>query len=282
MEEKIQKAKILLDVLPYIKKFHNKTIVIKYGGSAQNSDDLKEKFARDIVLISLVGIKPIIVHGGGKSITEFLDRLNIKTSFIEGQRVSSLEVLKIAEMVLLGDINKQIVSLLNNNGARAIGLSGKDAGFIKAEAKDYQKWGYTGEIKEVNEEIIFNLLKDNFIPVIAPIASSKELNHPGYNINADLCASQLAISIKADKLIFLTDTIGVLDKDKKLISNLNKESIKNLKEEGTIVGGMIPKLDACFNALTKGVKKAHIVDGRIEHSILLELFTSEGIGTQIV
>ena len=282
MQRKIETVQTLLEALPFIKEFNKETIVIKYGGSAQTSPQLKEKFAEDILLMYLVGIKPVIVHGGGKKITEMLDALNIETSFIEGQRVTTKEVMRIAEMILSGEINKEIVSLLNTHGAKAIGVSGKDAHFIKAKAKDFSKWGLTGNITDVDSDVISNLIAEKFVPVIAPIAAGNEMGHPGYNINADLCASQVASAIGANKIIFLTDTPGVLDNDKNLLSTLSEDEVQALKEDGTIHGGMVPKVDACLEALAGGVSKAHIIDGRLEHSMLLELFTSAGVGTQIV
>lgn len=282
MIQNIDKVKTLLDVLPHIKKFSGEIVVIKYGGSAQTSEELKERFAQDILLMYLVGIKPVIVHGGGKRITELLEKLEIPTQFIEGQRVTTKEVMKIVEMVLCGEINNEIVSLLNNHGAKAIGVSGKDAHFVTAKPKDFEKFGLTGVIEKINPDVIHNLINEKFVPVIAPIAASDKLGHPGFNINADLCASKVAKAIGANKVIFLTDTPGVLDKEKKLISTLTKDDIARLKEDETITGGMIPKVDACLEALGGDVKKAHIIDGRLEHSILLELFTSEGVGTQIV
>ncbi len=282
MQKKMQTVQTLLDALPFIKKFQGQTFVIKYGGSAQVVEELKAKFAQDILLLYTVGIKPVVVHGGGKRITEILTRLNIDTKFIEGQRVTTEEVMEIVEMVLSGDINKEIVSLLNNHGAKAIGISGKDASFMKARPKDFAKFGYTGVVEQVDAQVIENLLQENFIPVIAPIAASSEVGHPGFNINADLAASKIAAALKAKKIIFLTDTPGVLDKEGKLISTLTKEKIELLKQDGTISGGMIPKVDACLEAIEGGVEKAHIIDGRIEHSLLLEIFTSEGIGTQVL
>ncbi|MDR1976439.1 MAG: acetylglutamate kinase [Campylobacteraceae bacterium] len=281
MQTKIQKAQILLDALPYIKKFRNKTIVIKYGGAAQINADLKEKFAQDIVLLYLVGIRIIIVHGGGKSINSILDRLDIKSDFIDGLRVTDEKVMEVVEMVLSGNVNKEITTLLNHNGAKAIGITGKDANFIKAEPIDGGKYGLVGQITHIDESVLNDLIDERFIPVIAPIASGDEPSHPGYNINADLAASKIAVSVQAKKVIFLTDTLGVLDKDKKLLSKLSQSDIKALKEDGTISGGMIPKVDACLEAIEGGVENAHIIDGRIEHSILLELFTNEGIGTII-
>ena len=282
MQAKIETVKTLLEALPFIKEFRKEIVVIKYGGSAQTSPQLKEKFAEDILLMYLVGIKPVIVHGGGKKITEMLDALNIETKFIEGQRVTTKEVMRIAEMILSGEINKEIVSLLNSHGAKAIGVSGKDAHFITAKAKDFAKWGLTGNITEIKPDVLCNLISENFVPVIAPIAAGEEMGHPGFNINADLCASYVAKAVGANKIIFLTDTEGVLNKDKELYSTLTKAEVQALKSDGTIYGGMLPKVDACLEALSGGVQKAHIIDGRLEHSMLLELFTSEGVGTQIV
>lgn len=282
MQKKIETVKTLLDALPFIKEFNKEIVVIKYGGSAQTSPQLKEKFAEDILLMYLVGIKPVVIHGGGHKITEMLDALKIDTKFIEGQRVTSKEVMRIVEMILSGEINKDIVSLLNSHGAKAIGISGKDAHFITAKPKDFAKWGLTGNITNVKSEVIDKLIAEKFIPVIAPIAAGEEMGHPGYNINADLCASYVAKALGANKIIFLTDTAGVLNKDKELLETLTQEEVEALKTDGTIHGGMVPKVDACLEAIEGGVQKAHIIDGRIEHSLLLELFTSEGVGTQII
>ncbi len=281
MKHKIDVVKTLLDALPFIKKFHNEKIVVKYGGSAQTSDSLKEKFAQDIVLLHTVGMKPIVVHGGGKSINNLLADLGVESQFVDGQRVTTKDVMRIVEMVLSGEINKEIVSLLNNHGGKSIGISGKDANFLEARPKDFENFGYTGIIESVNTQIVDNIIDDGFVPVIAPIASSSMVGHPGFNINADLAASQIAIALEARKVLFLTDTEGVLDKDKKLISNLDIEKSESLKKDETIVGGMVPKVDACIEALRGGVKKAHIIDGRVEHSLLLEILTSSGIGTCI-
>ena len=282
MQKKIETVKTLLDALPFIKEFRREIVVIKYGGSAQTSPQLKEKFAEDILLMYLVGIKPVIVHGGGSKITEMLDALKIETKFIDGQRVTTKEVMRIAEMILSGEINKEIVSLLNSHGAKAIGVSGKDAHFITAKAKDFAKWGLTGNITNVKPDVVSNHIAEGFVPVIAPIAAGEEMGHPGFNINADLCASYVAKAIGANKIIFLTDTSGVLDNDKNLLDTLSKAEVEKLKKDGVIHGGMVPKVDACLEAIDGGVKKAHIIDGRLEHSMLLELFTSEGVGTQIV
>jgi len=281
MQHKIEIVQTLLEALPYIKKFRNETIVIKYGGSAQESDELKAKFAQDIVLLHTVGMKPVIVHGGGKNITRLLTDLGVETRFVDGQRVTTREVMRIAEMVLSGEINKEIVALLNSQGARAIGISGKDANFMEAVPKDSENFGYTGVIETINTEVVDNILKDGFVPVIAPIAGSQILGHPGFNINADLAASKVAVALGARKILFLTDTPGVLDADGKLISRLSIEQTRRLKEEEVIRGGMIPKVDACIESLRGGVKKAHIIDGRIEHALLLEILTSMGVGTCI-
>ena len=281
MKSKIEVVKTLLDALPFIKKFSNEKIVIKYGGSAQTSPELKEQFAQDIVLLHLVGMKPIIVHGGGKSITNLLADLGVETSFVDGQRVTTETVMRIAEMVLSGEINKEIVSLLNNHGAKAIGISGKDGKFLEARPKDFENFGYTGVIENVNPEVVDNIIDDGFVPVIAPIAASSTIGHPGFNINADLAASQIAVALQARKVLFLTDTAGVLDKQMNLITNLDIARTEALKADGTISGGMVPKVDACIEALRGGVKKAHIIDGRVEHSLLLEILTSSGVGTCI-
>ena len=281
MKHQIEVVETLLDALPFIKKFHNEKIVIKYGGSAQTSDTLKEKFAQDIVLLHTVGLKPIVVHGGGKSITDLLTQLGVKTRFVDGQRVTTKEVMRIVEMVLSGEINKEIVSLLNNHGTNAIGISGKDGNFLEARHKDMENFGYTGIIENVNTQIVDKMIDDGFVPVIAPIGSSSMVGHPGFNINADLAASKIAVALQARKVLFLTDTEGVLDKEMDLITNLDIEMTEKFKEDGTIQGGMVPKVDACIEALRGGVKKAHIIDGRVEHSLLLEILTSSGVGTCI-
>ena len=281
MKTKIEVVQTLLDALPFIKKFHNEKIVIKYGGSAQTSEDLKSQFAQDIVLLHTVGMKPIIVHGGGKSITNLLNDLGVDTHFVDGQRVTTKEVMRIAEMVLSGEINKEIVSLLNAHGTKAVGISGKDANFLEAIPKDFENFGYTGVIQNVNPEIVENILEDGFVPVVAPIATASKVGHPGFNINADLAASQVAIALKARKVLFLTDTTGVLDKEMNLLTNLDIAQTEALKQDGTISGGMVPKVDACIEAVRGGVKKAHIIDGRLEHSLLLEILTNRGVGTCI-
>jgi len=281
MIKKIETAKTLLDALPYIKQYAGKVFVIKYGGSAQINPDLKDKFAQDIILLYLVGIKPIIVHGGGNKINSMLDRLQIKSEFVDGMRVTSEQVMEVVEMVLGGSIDKEITTLLNLHGAKALGITGKDANFITAKPKADGKYGLVGEITNVDAKVIYKLLEDKFIPVIAPIASGNDVSHPGFNVNADLCASKVAAAVKAEKIIFMTDIVGVLDKEKNLLPTLTEGEIEAYKKDETIHGGMIPKVDACLEAIHGGVEKAHIIDGRVEHSLLLEILTSEGVGTVI-
>ena len=280
MKKKIQQARTLMDALPYIRRFNKKTVIIKYGGSAQADSKLKEKFIEDIVLLYLVGIKPVIIHGGGKKISNLLEKLEVDSEFVDGLRVTSKEVMEVVEMVLGGNINKEITNLLNHHGAKAIGMTGKDANFIEAVALNDGKYGLVGDIVNIDHKVVEDLIAQDFIPVIAPIASGG-VDHPGFNINADLAASKIAVALNAEKIIFLTDTAGILDDKKNLISILEKEEIKTLKNSGVISGGMIPKTDACIDALDGGVGSAHIIDGRIEHSILLEIFTKDGIGTKI-
>ncbi len=281
MQQKILQVKTLLDALPYIRRFKKKTIVIKYGGSAQINSVLKDKFAQDVILLYLVGLKPIIVHGGGRKINEMLNKLDVHSEFVDGFRVTSEQVMEVAEMVLSGNINKEITTLLNHHGGKAIGITGKDANFIKAKPLDHGKYGLVGKITKIDKKVVKNLLKEGFIPVIAPISSGDDASHPGYNINADLCASKIAAAVEAEKIIFLTDTKGILDKNGELITSLNEAEVERLKQDETITGGMLPKVDACLEAIEGGVKSAQIIDGRVEHSLLLELFTSDGIGTMI-
>jgi len=282
MQKRSKIVSILLDSLPHIKLFSGSTMVIKYGGAAQINPTLKEQFAIDIVLLYMLGIKPVIVHGGGKKITDLLGKLGIESKFVEGHRITCIDSMKIVEMVLSGDINKEITSFLNHHGVKAVGISGKDSSLLRAEPKDGGRFGYTGEVKEVKAEIIYNLLEKGFVPVIAPVAEGEEAGHPGYNINADTAASEIAKAIKARKVIFLTDTQGVLDGEECLMESLTLSEVEENKRSGVINGGMIPKVDACVECVKGGVEKAHIIDGRVEHSLLLELFTSEGIGTEIL
>jgi len=279
LRRKIETAKTILMALPYIKRFTKKIIVIKYGGAAQINPTLKDRFVQDLVLLYLVGIKPVIVHGGGKKISELLEKLELGTNFVDGLRVTDEKVMEVVEMVLSGNINKEITALLNYHGAKAIGITGKDANFMRATPLANGKYGLVGDICDIESSVLLKLIEDSFIPVIAPIAAGDSATHPGFNINADLAASKIAVSLKAEKVLFLTDIQGVLDKDKNLISTLTVDKIKELKADGTIHGGMLPKVDACLEAVNGGVNKAHIIDGRVEHSILLELFTDEGIGT---
>lgn len=290
MEKLIEKASVLVESLPYIKKFYGKTIVIKYGGHAMVDEELKNSFAKDIVLLKYIGISPVIVHGGGPQIGEMLKKLNIQSTFVSGMRVTDKETMNIVEMVLAGKVNKDIVNLINKNGGKGIGLSGKDGNLIRAKklvinnenelikTPEIIDLGHVGEVESVNTKVI-DTIKDEFIPIIAPVGIGDDFEP--YNINADLVAGAVASALKAEKLILLTDVRGILDKDKKLLSSLDREKINAMKKDGTIQGGMIPKVDCALNALKNGVKKAHIIDGRIKHSVLLEIFTDTGIGTQI-
>lgn len=282
MLAKIKIADILVDSIPFIQEFRGSIVVIKYGGSAQQNLKLKENFAKDIILLYMLGIKPIIIHGGGKKITEMLESLHIKSEFIDGVRVTSKEAMKVVEMVLSGDINRELTFFFSHYGIKAVGISGKDAGLLKAEPKNGGAFGFTGEIVSVNTEILDRLLNDGFVPIIAPIAAGNSIEHCGFNINADSVACAVAKAIKAQKVIFLTDTKGVLDKNGEVIPTITPKSAKAYKDSSVISGGMIPKIDACVSCVENGVKKVHIIDGRILHSILLEMFTSKGIGTQIV
>lgn len=279
MKNHYKTAEIILSALPYIQKFRGQIFVVKYGGSAQIDESLKDNFARDIVLLQLIGIKVVVVHGGGQKINSFLEQLDIKSDFVDGLRVTDEKAMEIVEMTLSGLINKQITSLLVRHGARAVGISGKDDGMLKAKPLNNGKYGLVGEITSVNDEVIKALLTSDIVPVIAPIATDE--NARSYNINADSCASAIAMKIRAQKVIFLSDISGVLDKNGELISRLNAQKIATLKADGTINGGMIPKLDACLECVNNGVGRVHIIDGRVAHSLLLELFTDEGIGTII-
>lgn len=291
MEKLIEKAKILIDSLPFIRNFYGKTFVIKYGGAAQIDDDLKAAFAKDVVLLSFIGIRPIIVHGGGPKVSETMKKMGKEPTFVQGQRVTDKDTMDIVEMVLGGLINKEIVALINSHGGKAVGLSGKDGGLIKAKKKLLKKAdktgneeiidiGLVGEIEDIGYEILNSLEKNGFIPVIAPIGFGTK--GETYNINADFVASAIASAMNAEKLLLLTDVPGIKNKNGDVISSLNKKEIKKLTEKGIITGGMLPKVQSCLNALESGVKKTHIIDGRIPHCLLLEIFTKEGIGTEIV
>jgi acetylglutamate kinase len=291
MKKLIEKANILIEALPYIRNFYGKTFVIKYGGAAQIEEDLKDSFAQDIVLLNFIGIKPVIVHGGGPKISETMKKMGKEPSFIHGQRVTDKETMDIVEMVLGGLINKEIVALINNHGGRAIGLSGKDGGLIKAKKKVIKKAaetggeeiidiGLVGEVESVDPAILNSVEKDGFIPVISPIGVGNK--GEAFNINADYVASAIASAVKAEKLILLTDVSGIKDMNGNIISTVTRKDIKKLIDDGTISGGMLPKVQACTRAIDNDVKKTHIVDGRVSHCLLLEIFTKEGIGTEIV
>ncbi len=291
MEKLIEKAKTLVEALPYIQTFRGKTFVIKYGGSAMSEDSLKQGFAQDIVLLRYIGINPVIVHGGGPQIGKTMERMGKIPSFISGQRVTDEETMDIVEMVLGGKINKEIVHLINQAGGKAVGLTGKDGGLIQAKKITLTKKsietgvteiidiGLVGEVTEVRPEALTALDQGGFIPVIAPVGAGS--NGETYNINADVVAGAVAGALKAKKLILLTDQAGILDKDKNLIPALNREKVESLVHAGVIAGGMLPKTKSCFEALDLGCEKVHIIDGRVPHALLLEIFTREGVGTEI-
>lgn len=287
------KARILVDALPYIQEFYGKTIVIKYGGNAMVSNELKEQVIQDIVLMKYVGMRPVVVHGGGPDITDFLKKVGKQSEFVSGLRVTDAETVQIAEMVLVGKINTDIVSLLNHAGVKAVGLSGKDAELIRAKKKyavvhengstRTVDIGFVGEVDKINTNILNDLLDRDYIPVIAPIGVGAE--HESYNINADYVAAEVAGALKAEKLLLLTDIEGIYGdyNDKStFISSLKQVDARKMIETGSIAGGMIPKVEACLNSLEAGTGKTHIIDGRQPHSLILEVFTSQGIGTQVV
>jgi acetylglutamate kinase len=290
MQNLIDKADVLLEALPYIQRFANKTIVIKYGGHAMDDEDLKVSFARDVILLRFIGLNPIIVHGGGPQIDGMLNKVGKKSKFVEGMRVTDEETMDMVEMVLAGKINKEIVSLINLHGGHAVGLSGIDGNLIRAKKmwiphrgkegkEELLDIGLVGEVEAINPEIFETFKNNKWIPVVAPIGAGSR--GEAYNINADLVAGKVASSLKAEKFILLTDVEGVLDRDKKLISSMNAEVARGYLKEKIISGGMIPKVNCCLDALQEGVHKTHIIDGRVKHAILLEIFTDEGIGTQI-
>ncbi len=284
MQQYIEKAKTLIEALPYIKKFSGKTVVIKYGGSAMLNEDLKQKVIQDIVLMKLVGICPVIVHGGGNEINGLLKRMDKKSEFVSGLRVTDEETMEVVEMVLSGKVNKEIVTIIQKQGLNAVGISGKDGNLFEARKKlvNGQDIGFIGEIDHVQPRLIRTLLKDDFIPVIAPVA--KDMLGQSYNINADYAASAVAGALQAEKIVFLTNTEGVLkdvNDPGSLISNLKVNEAEQLISDGTIKGGMIPKIECCIEGVKKGVKTVHILDGRVEHCLLLEIFTDRGIGTMI-
>ncbi len=280
----MEKAEILVEALPYIKEFYGKRVVIKYGGAAMQDCALKQKVMQDIVLMKYVGMHPIVVHGGGPEINAMLKRLDIESSFIDGLRVTDQATMEVVEMVLGGKVNKEIVSGLNASGGKAVGLSGKDGGLIEARALDPEGlMGFVGEVKYIRPQVIETMIENGYIPVIAPIGIDDQ--GQSYNINADLVAAAIAVSMKADKLVLLTDVPGLL-KDPRdaesLISVLKVSEVADYIADGTIAGGMIPKVHCCEEAVAGGVGRTHIIDGRVPHSILLEIFTDEGVGTMVV
>jgi acetylglutamate kinase len=291
MQEIINKAKVLMEALPYIQRFNNKTIVIKYGGNAMVEEHLKESFANDIILLKLIGINPVIVHGGGPQIGKVLEEMGRKTDFIQGMRVTDSETMNVVEMVLGGKVNKEIVGNINHFGGKAVGLSGKDGNLITARKMEMKRInpdtltpeiidvGMVGEVVTINPAVLTALEESSFVPVIAPVGVG--VNGETYNINADLVAGRVAGALHAEKLILLTDIEGVKDKQGELISTIDIDEVPGLINDGTIGGGMIPKVNCCVDAINEGVKKAHIIDGRMEHACLLEIFTDKGIGTAV-
>jgi len=292
MDHLIAKARVLIEALPYIRNFYGKTIVIKYGGSAMVDEELERDFALDIILMKYIGMRPVIVHGGGPQISEMLERMGIKSCFVSGMRVTDAETMRVVEMVLGGSINKDIVNLINSRGGKAVGLTGKDGRMIVARQMKVTSYsedgkecrvvdiGQVGEVERVNPEVLETMQENGFIPVIAPIGVGA--GGESYNINADLVAVEVAIALQAEKLVFMTDVPGVLDKDSKLISTLTRDEAEALIAEGVVSGGMIPKVRSCVRSLKGGVKKTHIIDGRVNHALLLEIFTDRGVGSEIL
>ena len=287
-----QRAGILAEALPYLKRFRKKTIVVKYGGNAMVDDSLKEGFARDIVLMKLVGINPVIVHGGGPQINQLLEKIGKESQFVKGMRVTDRETMDVVEMVLGGLVNKEIVTLLNRHGGKAVGLSGKDGGLIRArkmvlendddpalQAPEIIDIGHVGEVESVDPEVLTLLESGEFIPVIAPIGEDNE--GQTYNINADIVAGTLSRALMAEKLILMTNTAGVLDEAGDVLTGLSAVEVDQLVKSGAIHGGMLPKVACALDAVKSGVKSAHIIDGRVEHALLLEVFSDEGVGTLI-
>lgn len=291
MEDFIGKAEVLMEALPFIRRFYGKTFVIKYGGNAMIDEELKASFAQDIVLLKYVGVNPVVVHGGGPQIDEVLVKMGIKSQFVRGMRVTDQQTLDIVEMVLVGKLNKEIVMLINKHGGMAVGLSGKDGSLVVARKMNVTvsengappeiiDIGMVGEIIGINPLIIESLDANKFIPVIAPVGAGRE--GETYNINADLVAGEIAEALHAEKLILMTDVAGVKDKKGELLSTLKVVQAKKMIDEGVIASGMIPKVECCMEALKGGVEKTHIIDGRVKHAVLLEAFTKQGVGTEVV
>ena len=291
MQELIAKANVLMEALPWIKRFYGKTIVIKYGGNAMVEERLKEGFARDVILMKYIGMNPVVVHGGGPQIGKVLKAMQIESRFVQGMRVTDSATMDVVEMVLGGKVNKEIVANINRLGGKAVGLTGKDGSLVTARKLEMKTVnpetltpeildiGMVGEVERVNPQVIDALEQSHFIPVIAPIGVG--LEGETYNINADLVAGRVAGALKAEKLILLTDVEGVKDQQGKLISTIDIRRVPDLINDGTISGGMIPKVNCCVDAVEEGVKKTHIIDGRMEHACLLEIFTDKGVGTAI-
>lgn len=288
VEQYIEKAKVLLEALPYLMRFRGKIFVIKLGGAAMVQEDLKARFAEDILLLHMLGIHAVVVHGGGPQIGKQLKKLGVDSQFINGMRVTTAETMRVVEEVLVGGINKEIVSLILSHGGNAVGISGKDGRLIEARKikilpdgtpAPSDDLGYVGEVEKVNTEIVHTLVRNGFIPIIAPVGADRF--GATYNLNADVAASQLAVALQAEKLILMTDVEGVKDKKGTFYAKLTAKEAERRTKDGTIAGGMIPKVHCCVNALRAGVIKAHIIDGRIPHAILLEIFTDQGIGTEI-
>jgi acetylglutamate kinase len=285
-------ALVLAEALPYIQKFHGTTVVVKYGGSAMTDDAVKQSFARDVVLMKLVGINPIIVHGGGPQIGELLDKLNIESKFVNGMRVTDSATMDVVQMVLGGLVNQEIVSLLNTSGGRAVGITGKDGGLIQAkkltqiggepalDASEMIDIGHVGEITHIDTGILTTLMTDEFIPVIAPIGVGKD--GESYNINADIVAGKVAEYLSAEKLVLLTNTPGIMDRHGNTASDLTPQQVEHLVGDGTISQGMLPKVNCALSAVKRGVHSVQIIDGRVPHALLLEVFTDAGVGTQIL
>jgi len=284
MKKSIEKANILLEALPYIKKFNDKIFVIKFGGRVMTDEELRSSFIKDIVMLKFIGIHPVVVHGGGAQIDEYLKKLGKSPRYVNGLRVTDDETMEIVEMVLVGNINKKIVADINKMGGKAIGLCGKDGNLIVARQKGVDgesgiNLGRVGEIVSINHKILKTLGYGKFIPVIAPIGVGED--GTSYNINADTVAGAVASAMKAEKLILLTDVEGIKDGEDRVISSMNDLEVEKWIRDGVIKGGMIPKVECCINSLKKGVKKAHIVNGLVEHAVILEIFTQKGIGTEI-
>ena len=292
MDDFIGKAEVLMEALPYFQRFYGKTFVIKYGCHAMENEELKASFAQDIVLLKYVGINPVVVHGGGPQIDAVLEKMGVKSHYVRGMRVTDQETLDIVEMVLVGKVNKEIVNLINQHGGMAVGLSGKDGGLILAkkmnvtlasangESPEIIDIGMVGEIIGINPLIIDSLDANKFIPVIAPVSVGKD--GETYNINADLVAGEVAEALHAEKLLLMTDIEGVKDKKGEFLSHLTEKQARKMIQDGVVGFGMIPKVECCINALKGGVEKTHIIDGRVKHAVLLEIFTKQGIGTEVV